>query len=198
MGKRLIDLVGSLCGLIVLSPFFAVLAIWIKFDSSGPVFFRQERVGQHGRCFRIFKFRTMIQDITGRAMQITVGHDPRITSSGLVLRKTKLDELPQLINVLVGDMSLVGPRPEVPRYVECYPAELRQLVLSVRPGITDNASIEFANESDLLADAVDPELMYTNEILPRKLKLYANYVREHSILGDLSIIMRTVARIAFR
>lgn len=193
--KRLFDLAFSALGLLLLSPFFLAIAFWIKTDSAGPVFFRQERVGRNGRPFRIHKFRTMIVNAEARGPQLTVGRDARITPSGHFLRKYKLDELPQLIDVLSGDMSLVGPRPEVPKYVAHYPAGVRELVLSVRPGITDSASIEFRDENALLEGAADPELKYIQSILPVKLDYYRKYVEQQSLWLDMKIIGRTIAKI---
>jgi lipopolysaccharide/colanic/teichoic acid biosynthesis glycosyltransferase len=193
MAKRLFDWLASGLGLIVLSPMLLVLALWIKLDSSGPVFFRQERVGQYGRAFRIHKFRTMVTDAEHRGLQITVGTDARVTRVGQWLRKYKLDELPQLLDVWLGHMSLVGPRPEVPRYVAFYPADLRDVVLSVRPGITDYASIEFKDENEILGSAVDPHMAYVNEVLPIKLRYYVEYVKKRSFLGDISLILKTFA-----
>jgi lipopolysaccharide/colanic/teichoic acid biosynthesis glycosyltransferase len=190
--KRLMDILLSALGLALLLPFFAAVALWIKLDSAGPVFFRQERVGRGGRHFRIHKFRTMHADATGRARQITVGDDPRITRAGHWLRRTKADELPQFIDVLRGAMSLVGPRPEVPRYVALYPAELRDKVLSIRPGITDLASLEFRDESTLLARAADPEREYIEVLMPRKLRMAAAYVDQASVVTDLRIIALTL------
>lgn len=176
----------------MLLPLFVVIALWIKFDSSGPVFFRQERVGRFGRNFRIFKFRTMCLDAEARGRQITVGEDPRITRSGRLLRRYKLDELPQLLNVILGEMSLVGPRPEVPRYVALYPSEVRCKVLSVPPGITDYASIEYRDENAILGRATDPERTYIEEVLPVKLSHYERYVAERSLWVDLILILRTL------
>ena len=193
--KRCLDLLFAIPGLVVLLPFFAAVACWIKLDSPGPVFFRQKRVGRHGRPFQVLKFRTMVQDAEKMGAKITVGGDDRITRCGRILRKYKLDELPQLINVLRGEMSLVGPRPEVPEYVSHYPAEIREIVLSVPPGITDYASLEFRNENDLLSGAADPQAVYVNEILPRKLEHYVRYVRNRSLLVDLSLIVRTILTI---
>lgn len=195
MIKRLFDIVVSAAGLLVLSPVFLVLAIAIKLDSPGPVFFRQVRVGLHGRPFRIFKFRTMRSDPVGSGPQITVGQDVRITRVGNFLRRWKLDELAQLIDVLRGTMSLVGPRPEVPRYVEHYSQERRGHVLSVRPGITDFASLRFRNESEVLASAENPEREYVEVILPEKLQFAANYVDHSSLSTDLralGLTLRTV------
>jgi lipopolysaccharide/colanic/teichoic acid biosynthesis glycosyltransferase len=190
--KRLFDILCVLSGLIVLSPLFFLIAIWVKLDSKGPIFFRQTRIGLAQKPFSILKFRSMQHQIEDKSMQITVGADPRITRSGQVLRKLKLDELPQLFNVLVGDMSLVGPRPEVPRYVALYPEAAKQLIFSVRPGITDQASILFRDESTLLAAADDPEQVYINEILPIKLEHHQNYARQHSLRLDFQLILRTL------
>ena len=172
-----------------------LIALVVKLDSPGPVFFRQERVGRFGVPFRIHKFRTMRHDPAGRGLQITVGADRRITRVGQLLRASKLDELPQLIDVWQGTMSLVGPRPEVPRYVAHYPAALRDKVLSVRPGITDIASIEYRDESAVLARAVDPERAYIDEVLPHKLALAASYVDQASVWLDIRLILRTIGAI---
>ena len=193
--KYCFDLVSSLTGLVLLSPLFVVIAVWIRVDSAGPVFFRQVRVGRHGRPFRIFKFRTMSADAEARGRTITVGDDPRITRAGRFLRKFKLDELPQLFNVIRGEMSLVGPRPEVPRYVEFYPEEIRTQVLSIRPGITDIASILYKDENTVLAGAADPEATYVNVVLPEKLKHYVRYVSERSLWLDFKIVMMTLREI---
>lgn len=195
MSKRLFDLVLSTLGLLVLAPLLLLMALAIKLDSSGPVFFRQERVGRFGKPFRIHKFRTMRHDPAGKGPQITVGADSRITRVGGFLRRTKLDELPQLIDVWVGSMSLVGPRPEVPRYVAHYPAAMREKVLSVRPGITDIASIEYRDESAVLARATDPEYAYIHEVMPHKLALAASYVDQASVWMDVRLIWRTVMAI---
>jgi len=192
MVKRLFDWLASGMGLVLLSPFFLVLAVWIKLDSAGPVFFRQERVGQGGRLFRIHKFRTMFMNADCRDLQITVGEDARVTRAGLWLRKYKLDELPQLLDVWLGNMSLVGPRPEVSRYVTCYPNDVRDVVLSVRPGITDRASIEFKDENKILGCAVDPHMAYVNEVIPIKLRYQVDYVNSNSLIGDVWIIFRTL------
>jgi lipopolysaccharide/colanic/teichoic acid biosynthesis glycosyltransferase len=190
MAKRLFDIALSALGLLLLAPLLLLVALWVKLDSPGPVLFRQQRVGRYGRPFLIHKFRTMRVDNAG--LQITVGADPRITRSGRLLRASKLDELPQLWDVLRGAMSLVGPRPEVPRYVALYPAELREIVLSVRPGITDIASLEFRSESELLARAVDPEREYVDVVMPKKLALARRYVETASLAQDLRIIWRTL------
>jgi len=191
MAKRLLDIVGSLAGLLLLALPGALVALAIRLDSPGPVFFRQERVGRHGRPFRIHKFRTMRVDAE-RAGQLTVGDDQRVTRVGRFLRAHRLDELPQLIDVLRGDMSLVGPRPEVPRYVALYPAGLRERVLAVRPGITDPASLAFRGEAAQLAAAADPEREYVEVILPRKLALAADYADRASLWTDLALIWRTL------
>ena len=192
MIKRLFDIVIAGLSLLLLSPLLLAIAAWIKLDSPGPVFFRQERVGRGGVLFRIHKFRTMCSDAPAIGPQITVGDDPRITRAGRFLRRAKLDELPQLIDVLAGTMSVVGPRPEVPKYVAMYPAALRDKVLSVRPGITDRASIEFRDENALLAAAADPEREYAEVVLPAKLRYAADYV-DHATLGqDLRLLALTI------
>lgn len=195
MAKRLFDLVASGLGLLLLAPMLLAIALAIKLESPGRVFFRQERVGRFGKTFRIHKFRTMVTDAERQGLQITVGSDARVTRVGAVLRKYKLDELAQLIDVFVGEMSLVGPRPEVPRYVACYPAEVRSIVLSVPPGITDWASIEFKEENAILGSAVDAERVYIEEILPIKLGYYVRYVRERSFMMDVRIIFSTLAAV---
>ena len=195
MAKRLFDVLASGLGLLLLAPCLLAVAIAIKLDSPGPVFFRQLRVGRHGVAFRIHKFRTMTHQDAGAETvtpQITVGADPRVTRVGALLRRTKLDELAQLIDVFVGRMSLVGPRPEVPRYVALYPPTLRDKVLSVRPGITDPASLAFRDESALLACATDPEREYVEVVMPAKLQLSARYVDEASFIGDLRLIAATL------
>lgn len=192
MLKRLFDLVASGLGFLVLAPLLLVVALAIKLESPGPVFFRQERVGQFGKPFFIHKFRTMVTNAERNGLQITVGEDARVTRVGAVVRKYKLDELAQLIDVFVGDMSLVGPRPEVPRYVDCYPKEAKEIVLSVKPGITDWASIKFKNENEILDKAKDPHRAYIDEILPIKIKYYVEYVRGRSFFGDLRIIFATL------
>lgn len=194
MSKRLFDVVAAGCGLIVLAPLLLAIALWIRLDSHGPALFRQRRVGRHGRLFDIVKFRTMVID-PDHGRQLTVGRDPRITRAGHVLRRTKLDELPQLLNVLAGTMSLVGPRPEVPRYVDCYPPAVRQTVLSVAPGITDLAAILYKDENAILGRAPDPERAYIEAILPVKLEYYQRYVRDRSFWLDLCILVRTLGAI---
>lgn len=193
MAKRLFDLLLSSLGLVLLAPLLLALALWIKLDSRGPVLFRQERVGRFGRPFLIHKFRTMAVDAPTRGPQITIGADPRITGAGRFLRRSKLDELPQLWDVLRGAMSLVGPRPEVPRYVALYPDAQRRLLLSVRPGITDLASLQYRDESEQLAGSADPERTYVDVVMPAKLALSTRYVQEASFGGDLRLILATVA-----
>ena len=188
--KRLLDITASGLGLIVLSPLFLVLAIWIKLDSKGPVFYRQVRVGRNNKDFRIFKFRSMRVGSDKGSLITIGGRDPRITRSGYFIRKIKLDELPQLINVFVGDMSLVGPRPEVRHYVDYWTPE-QMHVLDVRPGITDPASIKFRNENELMAQAEDPEKYYIEVIMQEKIKIYLEYVENHSFLGDIGLIFKT-------
>lgn len=194
MSKRLFDLAASVCGLILLAPLLVLVAAWIRCDSPGPALYRQHRVGRNGVVFRIFKFRTMRHEHADGA-QLTVGGDPRITRAGHLLRAYKIDELPQLFNVLQGSMSLVGPRPEVPSYVARYPASVRDEVLSVAPGITDWASIAFRQENAILAMAIDPERAYLEQVLPVKLALNQRYVRERSFRKDLSIIGSTLAAV---
>lgn len=195
MLKRCFDFLAALFGLLVLSPVFIVVALWIRADSPGPIFFRQERVGRFGETFRIHKFRTMRVDAERAGLQITVGQDNRITKSGEFLRHYKLDELPQLIDVLVGSMSLVGPRPEVPRYVAVYPEDVRKIVLSVRPGITDLASIEYRHENALLGASSNPEKTYIEEVMPAKLALNCQYVKTQSLWLDIRLILKTLQAI---
>jgi lipopolysaccharide/colanic/teichoic acid biosynthesis glycosyltransferase len=183
---------------LLLAPLLLVIALWIKLDSPGPVFFRQQRVGRFGALFRIHKFRSMSGDAPLAGPQLTVGADPRITRAGAFLRRSKLDELPQLIDVLAGTMSLVGPRPEVPRYVAMYPAELRAKVLSVRPGITDPASIAYRDENTLLAGAADPELVYVEQVMPAKLRFAAQYVDRMSLWNDVRLIGATLRSLWWR
>lgn len=194
LSKRLFDFIFALIGLVLLFPLFVLIACWIKFDSPGSVFFRQERVGLQGKIFRIFKFRTMVNNAETKG-QITIGHDSRITHAGFVLRRYKIDELPQLMNVLIGDMSFVGPRPEVPKYVDCYPGTVRDIVLSVKPGITDWASIRYRDENSVLGKAIDPERTYVEEILPIKLDYYVNYVKKRNFFMDLNILLSTIIAI---
>ena len=188
--KRAFDIIASGLGLIVLSPLFLVLAIWIKLDSKGPVFYRQVRVGYKNKDFRIFKFRSMRVGSDKGSLVTIGGHDPRVSRSGYFIRKFKFDELPQLINVFVGDMSLVGPRPEVRHYVDYWTPE-QMHVLDVRPGITDPASIKFRNENELMEKAEDPEKYYIEVIMQEKIKLYLEYVEKHSFWYDLGLIFKT-------
>jgi lipopolysaccharide/colanic/teichoic acid biosynthesis glycosyltransferase len=190
--KRTFDLVMSAIGLFVLSPLFIAIGMLIVVYDGRPVFFRQVRVGHRGRLFRMWKFRTMVRDAEKLGNPLTVGDDPRVTRIGRLLRKSKLDELPQLLNVLVGEMSLVGPRPEVERYVRCYTDE-QYRVLELVPGITDAASISYCNESELLGSMVDPEKMYIESIVPEKIRLNLEYAGRADVLSDCAIILRTVA-----
>jgi lipopolysaccharide/colanic/teichoic acid biosynthesis glycosyltransferase len=189
MAKRLFDIVVSALALLLLALPLALVALWIKLDSPGPVFFRQQRVGRHGVPFSIHKFRTMRADAGGLAL--TVGDDVRITRAGRWLRRTRLDELPQLLDVLAGHMSLVGPRPEVPRYVAHYPPDLRERALAVRPGITDPASLDHLDEAALLAAAADPEREYIERILPAKVAQAAAYAERATLRSDLTVLART-------
>lgn len=188
--KRLFDIVASGCGLILLLPLFIILSIWIKFDSEGPIFYKQVRVGRYNKDFYLYKFRSMRVGSDKKGL-ITVGdRDPRITNSGYFIRKYKLDEFPQLINVLKGDMSLVGPRPEVRKYVDMYtPEQLR--VLDVRPGITDLASIRYRNENEILAQAANPDEYYVNVVMQDKLKINLEYIDKHNLWYDIKLIFKT-------
>lgn len=192
--KRLFDIVASGFGLLLLSPLFLLVAIWIKLDSPGPVFYRQVRVGRYNRDFRIFKFRSMRVGADKGSLVTIGGRDPRVTRSGYFIRKFKIDELPQLINVFIGDMSLVGPRPEVRHYVDYWTKEQLH-VLDVRPGITDPASIKFRNENELLEKAEDAEKYYIEVIMQEKLRLYLEYVENHSFWYDIKLIFQTFAAI---
>lgn len=192
--KRFFDLVASGLGLLVLSPLFLVLAVWIKCDSKGPVFYRQVRVGRNNRDFRLYKFRSMRVGSDRKGLITIGGHDPRVTRSGYYIRRYKLDELPQLINVFVGDMSLVGPRPEVRKYVGLYtPEQMR--VLGVRPGITDLASIRYRNENELLEQVDDPDRYYVDVIMQDKLRINLEYVAHHSLVSDIRVILITLCKI---
>ena len=193
MLKRIFDITLSLFGLIILLPFMLIIAILIKIDSKGSIFFKQIRVTKGGREFKILKYRTMRVG-SDKYSQTTVGKDKRITEIGSFLRKYKLDEIPQLINVLVGDMSLVGPRPEVPKYVNLYTEEQKE-ILKVRAGITDYASIEFSNENDLLASEENPEKAYIEKVMPKKIELNKKYLSEISVLTDIKIILLTIKKI---
>lgn len=188
--KRLFDITASGLGLLVLSPLFLILAVWIKLDSPGPVFYRQVRVGRGNKDFRLFKFRSMRVGSDKKGLITVGGHDPRVTRSGYWIRKYKLDELPQLINVFIGDMSLVGPRPEVRKYVDLYTPEQLH-VLDVRPGITDMASIRYRNENELLEQAADPEQYYRDVVMQDKLRINLEYIADHSFIKDLKIIFMT-------
>jgi len=192
--KRLFDFVAATAGMLLLSPLLLLAAFLIKIDSPGPVFFKQERVGRGFRPFLIYKFRTMVDDASQRGSLITVGADPRITRVGHFLRRTKIDELPQLINVLKGEMSLVGPRPEVPRYVEMFRKDYEE-ILRVRPGITDTASLKYQDEAEILSRAGNAEEEYVQHILPEKVRLAKDYVRRSSIMYDLGLILRTAPKL---
>jgi len=195
MLKRFFDSTVSGITILFLAPLWIAVAVWIRIDSPGPAYFRQERVGRQGQLFRILKFRTMYHDRRVTGPLVTFAGDPRVTRAGRWLRRTKIDELPQLWNVVVGEMSLVGPRPEVPKYVALYAHEARELILSVRPGITDPASIEFIEEESILANAGDPEEVYREIVLPKKIELYKRYVRSRTLLGDVLVLARTLGRL---
>ncbi|NRN30280.1 sugar transferase [Photorhabdus heterorhabditis] len=197
MIKRIFDLTSSSIGLIILSPILIVIAIWIKIDSKGPIFFRQKRVGQYNKNFYIHKFRSMTIGSEQKG-QLTVGHDLRVTNSGRFIRKYKLDELAQLIDVIQGKMSLVGPRPEVPQFMEKYPDDIRHKILSVKPGITDLASIEMIDENQILSQYKDPHQAYIDIIMPIKAKYYLNYINNRSLFYDLKIIFKTIYKVVFR
>ncbi len=195
--KRVFDLVGAGVGVVLLAPLLALLAILVKAADGGTVFFRQERVGYRGRPFRIWKFRTMVPDAEAHGLPLTVGGDPRVTRIGAWLRRLKLDELPQLFNVLGGDMSLVGPRPEAPRYVAAYDAAERS-VLELVPGVTDEASIRYADESTILAAAADPERLYVEEIMRDKIRLNLAYAADATVWADFRVILATLRRLSSR
>jgi lipopolysaccharide/colanic/teichoic acid biosynthesis glycosyltransferase len=190
MLKRLFDLIRASMGLLLLSPVFLIVGILIRRDG-GPAFFRQERVGLNGKPFRIFKFRSMSVNAEQQGAQITAGQDPRVTGIGSLLRKTKIDELPQLINVFLGQMSLVGPRPEVPRYVDKWSRDDRKIILSMKPGITDYASLIYSNEQNILGASDNLHKKYLEEVMPAKLALYKKYIQEQSFWLDLRIIIAT-------
>ena len=194
MIKRLFDIIFAATGLLLLFPIFIVIAIIIKTDSRGPVFYRQKRVGKNGVEFFIWKFRTMYTDSDKKGLLTVGGKDPRITRAGYHLRKYKMDELPQLFNVLTGEMSLVGPRPEVKKYTDLYDPLQRQ-VLSVRPGITDRASIKYSKENEILAQYEDPEKAYVEKVMPEKLELNLQYVKEQSFRKDVIILWKTIQKI---
>lgn len=188
--KRLFDILASSFGLMMISPLFLILAIWIKLDSKGPVFYKQERVGRGNKDFKLYKFRSMRIGADKDGLLTIGGRDSRLTRSGYYIRKYKLDEFPQLINVLKGDMSLVGPRPEVRKYVEMYTLE-QMHVLDVRPGITDAASIKYRNENEMLENAENPDDYYINVIMQDKLRINLEYVKNHSFLYDIKLIFST-------
>ena len=194
MVKRLFDIIFSLAGIVVLSPVLLLAALLVKLDSKGPVFFRQERIGRNFVPFRIIKFRTMVADADRRGPLVTSGGDSRITRAGRFLRRSKLDEIPQLFNVLKGEMSLVGPRPEVAKYVEIFRPAYAE-ILEARPGITDFAALEYCDEEEVLKRYEDPEEGYVNEVLPAKIDLYRKYQRERGFLTDVKLIVMTVAKI---
>jgi lipopolysaccharide/colanic/teichoic acid biosynthesis glycosyltransferase len=192
--KRLFDILASLIGIIILLPFFIIICLMMIVSCGFPLFYLQTRVGKNSEDFKLFKFRTMHLDADKKGLLTVGGRDPRVTSIGYYLRKYKLDELPQLFNVLFGAMSLVGPRPEVRKYVDLYTKE-QQKVLSVKPGITDFASLQYINENDLLAKSDDPEKTYIDEIMPAKLALNAKYIEQQGLLVDFKIIMKTILKI---
>ncbi len=194
-GKRVFDLIASLCGLFVLSPLFLIAALLVKLGDGGPVFYRQSRIGLNFEPFLLFKFRTMFVDADKAGTLITSQGDPRITPVGRILRKTKLDELPQLVNVLRGDMSVVGPRPEVAKYVEMFRNEHYNDILTIRPGITDYAAIEFRDEESVLRGFSSPEEGYVRDVLPRKITLYRKYLKEMSLFTDLKLVFLTFWRV---
>lgn len=188
--KRIFDIILSLFGIVLLLPFYIIIAVIISSDSKGGVIYRQERTGRYGKTFKVLKFRTMRPDSFNKGALTVGSRDPRITNIGYYLRKYKLDELPQLFNVLFGDMSFVGPRPEVKKYTDLYTEKQRQ-VLNVRPGITDYASIKFRNENDLLSEAEDPEKLYIEKIMPEKLNLNLKYINDNNVFKDIKIIFDT-------
>lgn len=192
--KRIFDIVFSFIGLILLLPLFLLAAVFIKIDSRGPILFKQQRVGRNFTPFAIYKFRTMKTDADGKGIQITVGGDKRVTRIGKILRKSKIDELPQLFNVLIGDMSVVGPRPEMPKYVEFYKSDYKN-ILSKRPGITDIASIAFRDEESVLKDKDNPESYYQFILLPKKIELAQKYIKQATFFSDLKIILMTFHRL---
>ena len=191
--KRIFDFLVSLVGVIILSPIFIIVSIAIKLDSKGNILFLQKRVGRYGKEFNIYKFRTMVTDAEKLGKQITIGNDNRITKVGAFLRKFKIDELPQLFNVLLGDMSLVGPRPEVPKYVALYNDEQKR-VLSIRPGITDMASLRYKDENDILGKVDNPEEYYINVIMKDKLSLNLEYIEKSNVFFDIYLIVKTIIK----
>jgi len=194
MNKRLFDLISSSAGLYVLSPLFLLTTIVIKLDSKGPVFFKQDRVGKSKKIFKIIKFRTMIADAEKVGSKITSQNDVRITKVGKYLRKYKIDEFPQLLNVIVGDMSIVGPRPEVPEYYDIIESQFPEIV-NMKPGITDYASIDYSNEEELIVETSEVDKIYRKIILPKKIKLYKKYYNEMSLFTDLKIIFKTLEKV---
>lgn len=197
MGKRLLDLLGSTVGLLIFSPILIILAIAIKLDSKGPVFYMQERIGKGGLPFKLFKFRSMYTGADKKGLLTVGGKDNRVTKVGYFIRKYKFDEIPQFLNVFFGDMSLVGPRPEVKKYTDLYNSEQRE-VLNVKPGMTDYASIEYRNENDVLAASADPEKTYIEEIMPHKLELNKKYISEAGLFTDIKILFITFKTIFFK
>ena len=195
--KRVLDVTASAAGMMTLAPLYVLIAAAVKLDSPGPCLYGGERVGRGFRPFRVWKFRTMVTDADRVGLGVTAGGDPRVTRIGSVLRAWKLDELPQLWNVFVGEMSLVGPRPETAYYVEAFRKDYEE-ILTVRPGITDDAAIAFRNEEDVLADADDVEKTYLEEVLPKKIELYMDYLRSRSLRRDVSILVRTIGKIVTR
>ena len=192
--KRFLDLTVAFGGLLVLWPFFAVIAVAIKLDSQGPIFFKQQRIGRCFKPFWIYKFRSMVVDAQRRGGLLTAGADPRITRVGHFLRRSKLDELPQLINILKGEMSLVGPRPEVPRYVQLFRRDYEE-ILTFKPGITDLASLKYRNEAALLAQAQNPEQEYVSRVLPDKIRMAKEYIHHSSFFFDLNLLFRTIFKL---
>lgn len=188
---RILDFLFSLMGLIILSPFFLILALWIKIDSKGSIFYIQKRVGKNNIDFDLYKFRSMSLNADKKGLLTVGGRDPRITNSGYFIRKYKLDELPQLLNVLIGNMSLVGPRPEVRKYVNYYSTKQLE-ILNIRPGITDLASIKYKNENEILGKSIDPEKTYIQEIMPHKLELNIEFIENPTIIKYFTIIFRTI------
>lgn len=198
MIKRAFDLIAAIVGLVLLAPVMAFIGVLVRRDSEGPVLFRQERIGREGRPFTLLKFRSMVDSPLPAGPLVTAAADTRVTRVGANLRATKLDELPQLINVIRGEMSIVGPRPEVAKYVAMWSEEDRQIILSVRPGITDPATLRLRHEEEILAEQTDPEAFYQQELLPRKTRLYRRYVESQSLVTDLGLILRTIASVIIR
>ena len=197
MNKRFFDITLSLLLLLIIAPLMIIISIYIYIDSPGSIFYKQVRIGKRNRPFNIFKFRTMINRKSSNWPKITSKNDPRVTSTGKILRRYKLDELPQLINVLRGDMSFVGPRPEVPKFVNYWSKEEKNLILSIRPGITDPASILFSNESEEIENS-NSEEFYINNIMPKKIRIYILYIKDNSLLKDLKIIIQTILRLCIK